>query len=163
MKLDLGILSSSSLQAAVKFSKLADRGSLNCIWIREDPKAQLEIFTLASIILLETSTLKVGIEVTSPLDRNITTIARAAVTLSQMGRGRFRLGLDAAGPNTLMRDTATLLRRIWRGETVTFTSNRFRLSNYYARYRPSLPRLSTSAQETQNCSRLRERSLTASS
>jgi len=137
LKLDLGISSSSSLQAAVKFSKLADRDSLNCIWIREDPRAQPEIFTVASIILLETSTLKVGTEVTSPLDRNISTIARAAATLSQMGRERLRLGLDAAGPNTLMRDTATLLRRLWTGETVTFTSDRFRLRNYYARYKPS--------------------------
>jgi alkanesulfonate monooxygenase SsuD/methylene tetrahydromethanopterin reductase-like flavin-dependent oxidoreductase (luciferase family) len=135
LKLDLGISSSSSLSAAIQFSKLAERGRLNCIWIREALNAQREIFTIASIILLETSRAKVGIGVTSPLDRNISTIARAAATLSQMGRGRFILGLDAARPSALMRDAATLLRRIWRGETVTFTSDRFRLSNYYARYK----------------------------
>jgi len=135
LKLDLGISSSSLLSEAIQFSKLAERGSLNCIWIREDLNAQQEIFTVASIILQEPSRVRVGIEVTSPLDRNISTIARAAATLSQMGRGRFRLGLDAVRPNALMRDAATLLRRIWRGETVTFTSDRFRLSNYYARYK----------------------------
>jgi len=135
LKLDLGISSSSPLSAATQFSKLAERGSLNCIWIREALNAQREIFTIASIILLETSRVKVGIGITSPLDRNISTIARAAATLSQMRRGRFRLALDAARPSALMRDAATLLTRIWRGETVTFTSDRFRLSNYYARYK----------------------------
>jgi len=135
LKLDLGISSSSSLSAAIQFSKLAERNSLNCIWIREALNTQQETFTIASIILLETSKVNVGTVVTSPLDRNISTIARAAATLSQMGGGRFRLGLDAARPNALMRDAATLLRRIWRGETITFTSDRFRLSNYYARYK----------------------------
>lgn len=148
MNLDLGISSSSPLSVAARFSKLAERGSLNCIWIREALKAQREIFTVTSIILLETSRVNVGTVVTSPLDRNISTIARAAATLSQMGGGRFRLGLeiggsqslaklglDAARPNALMRDAATLLRRIWRGESITFTSDRFRLSNYYARYK----------------------------
>lgn len=135
MKLDLGISSRSSLSAAIQFSKLAERGSLNCIWIREDLNAQREIFTVASTILLETSKVKVGIGITSPLVRNISTIARAAATLGQIGRGRFRLGFDAARPNALMRDAATLLRKIWRGETVTFTSDRFRLNNYYARYK----------------------------
>ena len=137
MKLDLGIPGSSSLSAAIQFSKLAERSSLNCIWIKETHKAQREIFTVATIILLETSKVKVGIEVTSLLDRNISTIARAAATLSQIGKGRLRLILDAALPKASMRDAATLLRRIWRGETVTFTSDNFRLSNYYARYRPS--------------------------
>jgi len=123
---------------------------LNCIWIREALNTQRDVFTVTSIILLETSRIKVGIGITSPLVRNISTIARASATLSQMGRGRFRLGLgvgglqslanlglDAARPSALMRDAATLLRRIWRGETVTFTSDRFRLSNYYARYKLS--------------------------
>jgi len=137
LKLDLGISSSSPLSVAIQFSKLAERGSLNCIWIGEDLNAQREIFTVASIILLETSRVNVGIRVTSPLARNISTIARASATLSQIGRGRFRLGLDAARPNALMRDATTLLRRIWRGETVTFTSDNFRLSNYYARYKAS--------------------------
>jgi len=137
LNLDLGISSSSPLSVAIQFSKLAERGSLNCIWIGEDLNAQQEIFTVAGIIMLETSNVNVGIEVTSPLARNISTIARAAATLSQIGRGRFRLGLDAARPNALMRDATTLLRRIWRGETVTFTSDNFRLSNYYARYKPS--------------------------
>jgi len=137
LKLDLGISSSSSLSAAIQFSKLAEGSSLNCIWIKEAPNTQREIFTVASTLLLETSKVNVGIEVTSLLDRNVSTIARAAATLSQMGRGRLRLGLDAALPNPLMRDATTLLRRIWRGETVTFTSDRFRLSNYYPRYKPS--------------------------
>jgi len=137
LNLDLEISSSSQLSVAIKFSKLAERGSLNCIWIGEDLNAQREVFTVAGIIMLETSRVKVGIGVTSPLARNISTIARASATLSQIGRGRFRLGLDAARPNALMRDATTLLRRIWRGETVTFTSDNFRLSNYYARYKPS--------------------------
>jgi len=148
LKLDLGISSSSSLSAAIQFSKLVERGLLNCIWIREALNTQRDIFTVASIILLETSRIKVGIGVTSPLVRNISTIARAAATLSQMGRGRLRLGLgvgglqslvrlglDAARSSALMRDATTLLKRIWRGETVTFTSDRFCLSNYYARYK----------------------------
>jgi len=149
MNLSLGLTTSSSVERIKWITERADDLGFYGIWIGKDIGSPQEVFTVTSLLLLGTRRVKVGIGVTSPLIRNITTIARAAATLSQMGRGRFRLGLgigglqslfelglDAARPNALMRDVATLLRRIWRGETVTFTGNRFRLSNYYARYKP---------------------------
>jgi 5,10-methylenetetrahydromethanopterin reductase len=90
----------------------------------------------------------VGIGITSPLIRNISSIARAVVTLTEIGGDdRFILGLGVGGlqdlaklgltvekPSVLLRDAVNLLRRVWRGETVTYKGEHFQLEHYHARY-----------------------------
>ena len=80
--------------------------------------------------------------------RNISTIARASVTLTEIaGEDRFILGLGVGGlqdlsslgisvknSSALLRDAVGLLRKIWKGETVAFQSEHFKLENYYPRY-----------------------------
>jgi len=145
--LDLGVTSGTSLNV-VRLSGLAQKLGFHCLWIGEDIHARRDVFTLASTALLQTSKIKVGIGITSPLIRNVSSIARASVTLTEIGGDdRFILGLGVGGlqdlaklgvsvdkPDVLLRDAVDLLRRMWRGETITFKSGHFKLEHYYTRY-----------------------------
>ena len=128
--------------------QLAEKSGFNTLWIGEDIDKPRDIFTLTSIVLLQTRTIRVGIGITSPLIRNVSTIARAAVTLAEMGdTERFVLGLGVGGlqdlgklgievrqPTAMLRDVVNLLRSIWKGEAVTFESNYFQLERYSPRF-----------------------------
>jgi 5,10-methylenetetrahydromethanopterin reductase len=126
-------------------SDLCQNMSLDGIWIGEDIDRPHDVFIMTSIALLRTSAAKVGIGITSPLIRNLSTTARAAVALQELGLGRFILGLGVGGlrdlaekgitverPSELLKDAADLLRRVWSGEKVT-SSRGFTLDEYSLR------------------------------
>jgi 5,10-methylenetetrahydromethanopterin reductase len=145
--LDIGVTNGIQLKQIFALSKLAEKLDLNCIWIGDDIAEPHDVFTLASIILLKYSNVNVGIGITSPFIRNITTIARASSSLAEIGgKKRFRLGLGIGGlqnlktlgisvsdPETQLRNAAALLRKIWEGKTLSFEDN-FVLKHYYPRY-----------------------------
>jgi len=146
--LDIGVTSGMQLKQILGLTELAQNLGLSNVWIGEDITAPHDVFTVASIILLKSSTVNVGIGITSPLIRNISTVARASVSLTEIGGDRrFRLGLGIGGlqdltrlgivvknPESLMRNAATLLRIIWKGETLSFKNGDFVVENYYTRY-----------------------------
>lgn len=147
MLLDVGITSGFSLNEAVNICVLAQKLNVYGVWIGEDIAALHDIFTTTSVALLRTSRLKIGIGITSPVIRNISTVARAAVCLKEINGDRFRLGLGIGGLHDLsrlnihfknsvgiMRNVTHLLRRIWMGEAITFTDETFSLKHYYTRY-----------------------------
>lgn len=131
-----------------KLAELAQKLGFGCLWIGEDINSPQDVFTLASTALLKTSKIKVGIGITSPLIRNISSIARASVTLAEIGgEDRFILGLGVGGlqdlarlgisvkkPAILLGDAVSLLGRMWKGETITFKSGYFQLKHYHASY-----------------------------
>jgi len=148
MLLDIGVTSGMRLKQIVKLSELAEKLGLKHVWVGEDISAPHDVFTVASIVLLKSSSMNVSIGITSPLIRNISTIARASVSLIEIGAGkRFRLGLGIGGlqdlaklginvkdTESLMYNATALLRRIWDGETLSFKSGDFVLKHYYTRY-----------------------------
>lgn len=116
---------------------------LGSVWIGEDIEGPQDIFTLTGLVLSKTKSLRVGIGITSPYIRNITTIARGARTLAELGEGRFVLGLGVGGLRDLARRSITpdkplqtledaihLLRKIWGGETVHHQNDTVHLANY---------------------------------
>jgi len=146
MDLSVGLTTSSSVEMVKWFAHNADGLGLRGVWIGEDIGRPQEIFTVTSLILLETKRVNVGIGVASPFIRNITTVARAAAALSEISSGRFRLGLGVGGlqdlasmgvqvekPLESMRRTLQTLRSIWRGET-SVTDKELRLENYKPQY-----------------------------
>ena len=147
MLLDIGVTSGKQLKQILALSKLADKLDLNCVWIGDDIAKPHDVFTVASIILLKYSKVHVGIGVTSPVIRNITTIARASSSLAEIGgKKRFRLGLGIGGlqdlkalgiaasnPERELYNAAVLLRKIWEGKTLSFEDD-FVLKHYYPRY-----------------------------
>jgi 5,10-methylenetetrahydromethanopterin reductase len=150
MLLNIGVTSGMQLERILKLSKIVQESELDSIWVGDDISDTHDVFTVASLVLLRNSRLKVSIGITSPKIRNISTIARASVSLSEIGAaGRFRLGLGVGGlqdlerfgitikhPENLLRDATTLLRSTWTGEKVNFESDDFSLKNYRGRYGP---------------------------
>lgn len=144
MQLVLGLTSGMQLHQISELATVAEEMNIRKVWVGDDILSAHDIFTVASSILLKHGNISVGIGVTSPLVRNITTIARASVALAQIGGdGRFRLGLGVGGlqdlrklgiaarnPTNVLRDASTLLRDLWKGKEVTFETGDFRLSNY---------------------------------
>jgi 5,10-methylenetetrahydromethanopterin reductase len=135
------------LKQILRLSQLAQECGLNGVWVGEDIAASHDVFTVASIILLKSSTINVSIGVTNPLIRNISTIARASVSLTEIDDNRFRLGLGVGGlqdlatlgitirnPESQLGNAITLLRRIWKSETLSFRGEGFVLEQYYTRH-----------------------------
>ncbi|MGQ9543938.1 MAG: LLM class flavin-dependent oxidoreductase [Candidatus Bathyarchaeia archaeon] len=152
MNLSLGLTTSTSTERVRWLIRRLDHIGVYGVWIGEDIGKPQDIFTLTSILLLETSRIMVGIGVTSPLIRNPTTIARAAATLIEISP-RFRLGLGVGGlqdlasigvkverPVTLMRENIMLLRTIWRSRGDPVTSQRLGIRGYKPTYKtPDIP------------------------
>lgn len=148
MQVDIGVTSGMQLKLILKVIKLAQEAGLRNVWIGDDIGLRHDVFTVASIILLKYPKVNVGIGITSPLLMNISTIARASVSLTEVGGDmRFRLGLGIGGLQDLarlgitvknhknvLRDAVMLLRKIWKGEKLLFKSESFALENYYTRH-----------------------------
>jgi len=146
MLLDLGVTSQISTEAFAIVLRLAEKGNYHRLWIGEDIDKPHDVFVQASQALLE-SHLNVGVGITSIYMRNISNIARAAASLAETGNSRFTLGIGIGGiqnltemgitpkkPVQTMREATLLLRRIWKGETITFDSVSFHLKSYFARF-----------------------------
>lgn len=147
--IDLGVTSRAPLSLILRIASAAEGSGLYGVWIGEDIGRGGDVFLQASVTMLNAPTKKVGIGITSPRVRNISTIARAAATLREIGPVRFRLGLGVGGlqdlarlgltteePVAMLRDAVDALRRIWAGETLTLKGETFDLRQFLARYRP---------------------------
>jgi alkanesulfonate monooxygenase SsuD/methylene tetrahydromethanopterin reductase-like flavin-dependent oxidoreductase (luciferase family) len=148
VQIDLGVTSGMQLKQILGLARLANKAGFDNVWIGDDICLPHDVFTVASIVLLDCPQMNVGIGITSPLIRNISTIARASVSLVEIGGSRpFRLGLGIGGLQDLarlginvknhkcvMRNAVTLLRRIWKGETLSFQSAPFVLEDYHTGY-----------------------------
>jgi len=144
--LDVGITTNLPMEHVLKIASFTERSSAYGIWIGEDMNRRYDIFTLTSIVMLNAPSKMVGIGVTSPAIRNITTIARAAAALAQTAPGQFRLGIGVGGlqdlarigtsvekPVAMLRDASETLRHIWRGSTLN-QGETFELKNYAPKY-----------------------------
>jgi 5,10-methylenetetrahydromethanopterin reductase len=129
MDLSVGLTTSTSIEMVKWVANNADGLGLRGVWVGEDIGRPQEIFTVTSLILLESRRVNVGIGVASPFIRNITTLARAAAALEETSPGRFRLGLGVGGlqdlssmgvkvekPVESMRKIVEALREIWKGQ-----------------------------------------------
>jgi len=134
----------------LQIASVAKGSDIYGIWVGEDIGRGYDVFVQASVMMLKAPDKKVGVGVTSPLVRNISTIARAASALREIDPGRFRLGLGVGGlqdlarlglsvkkPVALLKDSIDALRRIWAGETLTIKGEKFDLQQFLARYRLS--------------------------
>jgi len=151
LHLDLGITTGNPVERGSWLFSLAEKKKLHGIWIGEDIDRLNDIFTVTSLPLLETTTPLVGIGITSPLIRNLSTLARAALALHELSPHRFRLGLGIGGlrdlekkgiplsnPTQILREAVSLLRRMWSKEKVT-SRGLFPLNGYEVGGRAEIP------------------------
>ena len=147
MDLSVGLTTSSSIERIKWLTERSDNLGFHCVWIGEDIGRPQEIFTATSLVLLRTRKATVGIGVTSPLIRNITTLARAAAALDEISPARFRLGLGIGGiqdlktlgikvekPVECMRRTVSLLRTIWKNRNKAVNDEELKVRGYKARF-----------------------------
>jgi len=150
--LDVAVTTNLPMEDVLKIASFAERSSIYGIWIGEDINRRYDIFSLTSIVMLNAPSKTVGIGITSPAIRNVTTVARAAAALGQTVPGRFRLGIGVGGlqdlarigatvekPVAMLRDTSETLRNIWRGWTLNQKGETFELKSYAARYKLKEP------------------------
>lgn len=118
-----------------------------------ETQPMLEAMTLATWVAARTDTLRVGHLVLCDALRHPAVLARQAVTLDHASGGRFELGLGwgsvatelvANGvtndppPERVARldESLTVIEKLWSGESVVHTGERFQLSDAIARPSP---------------------------
>lgn len=139
----VGITTSMSVSATSWIGDNAETIGIDGIWVGEDIGIGQETTILAADIMTRTSGIEVGTGIIPIGVHNIATIARASLTLEEIGGGRFNLGLGIGGiqdlqkiginikkPVSVLRDAVNTLRRLFNGENVTIESELFSLHSF---------------------------------
>ncbi|NOZ76344.1 MAG: LLM class flavin-dependent oxidoreductase [Euryarchaeota archaeon] len=143
MRLSLGVATSQPVETSVELAREAEASGYGRVWVGEDIPSR-EVFTYLSILALRTGRLGIGTGITSPYVRKITTLAASAAGVQHLSGGRFTLGIGPGGlpevekvtgrpPHDVvdvMWEAATVLRRIFQGETVSHQGVLICLSDY---------------------------------
>jgi 5,10-methylenetetrahydromethanopterin reductase len=140
-RFDFAFMPTMPLTDAVGLAELGERLGFRCMWV-PDQGFQRDPFCIQALAAQRTSSLGLGIGITSPFTRLPMQIARAVATLDEAAGGRVRLGLGTGNtahvltplglptdrPVDRMRDGMTIVRALLRGETVTFDGPHDRLT-----------------------------------
>ena len=142
----MGITTNMKVKATRWIAENASSLGLDSIWIGEDIGIGQDTFVLAAATLLQAKGVRVGTGIVPITVHNISTLARAALTLQELGEGRFAFGIGIGGmqdlekleikltkPVTVLEDAIKTLRQLWSGEAVTFENELFQLQDYSLR------------------------------
>ncbi|MFX1559773.1 MAG: LLM class flavin-dependent oxidoreductase [Promethearchaeota archaeon] len=133
----IGITTHMGVSATKWIAQNSNSLGAKSIWVGEDIALGQETFVLTAATLLQSSEVRVGTGIIPVTVHNISTLARAAFTLNEIGAGRFAYGLGIGGiqdlekygikiekPVTELRKSVQTLRMLWAGEAVdTRTEN----------------------------------------
>ncbi|MFW9932147.1 MAG: LLM class flavin-dependent oxidoreductase [Candidatus Thorarchaeota archaeon] len=142
----VGITTNMKVQATKWIAENADSMGVHSIWIGEDIGIGQDPFILSAASLMHTQKTRVGTGIVPISVHNITTLARAALSLQEIGSGRFvfgtgiggiqdlkKLGIELKKPVTLLRQTVKCLRSLWEGRKITVKNELFELDEYELR------------------------------
>jgi 5,10-methylenetetrahydromethanopterin reductase len=142
----IGITTSIAKSATDWIGQNAELIGMEGIWIGEDIGIGQEISILITSLLESTESVRVGTGIVPIAVHNLSTIARMALTLQEIAKGRFVLGVGLGGtqdlhklglqvdrPVSTLRDTARCLNRLFNAETVTIDSELIHLTEYSLR------------------------------
>ncbi|TXT54129.1 MAG: hypothetical protein BAJATHORv1_90078 [Candidatus Thorarchaeota archaeon] len=142
----LGITTNMHLSATSWIAKNAQDLGAHRIWIGEDIDLGQEIYSLTSASIVQSENVQVGTAIVPITIHNISTIARAAITLNELNEGKFILGIGIGGiqdlkkkgislekPVSALEDAIETLRSLWRGEIVTIKNAYFHLDGFKLR------------------------------
>jgi alkanesulfonate monooxygenase SsuD/methylene tetrahydromethanopterin reductase-like flavin-dependent oxidoreductase (luciferase family) len=121
----------------------ADGLGVDTVWIGEDIGIGQETFILSAVTLMKTQQVRVGTGIIPMTIHNISTLARAALTLQEIGKGRFafgtgigglqdlqKLGITLKKPVTELRSTVEILQKLWHGDSVSAETELHSLNDY---------------------------------
>lgn len=145
----------------VELAQLTERVGYDHLWVydhvetvpRREPTHVFEAFTTLAALSQQTTTIRLGQLVTCAAYRNAGLLAKEAAGIDVMSGGRLVLGLGAgwyereyaaygypypsAGERlAILDETATVLRRLWSEETVTFDGVHLHFDGAYCDPKP---------------------------
>jgi 5,10-methylenetetrahydromethanopterin reductase len=139
----LGITTNMSLSASMWVADNAKSLGVDGIWVGEDIGRGHEVFALTTAMILRARGVRVGTAIVPVAVHEITSLARAARTLSELAEGQFVLGIGIGGmqdvhsigiriqkPVACLQETVKTLRKLWAGEAVTTECELFGLQDY---------------------------------
>lgn len=147
----LGLGGNVPVRQAVEFARYAETQRFDSCWMHEASWTRDALISLTAMAL-STRRLKLATGCINPHTRHPVLIASSLAALDELSGGRVTLGfgtgdpsrLDAQGiphsrPISAMRESITLIRRLWQGEKVTYIGRAFRLTNVALSVRPPRP------------------------
>lgn len=142
-EVSIGITTNMGVNATRWIAHNADSLGAKSIWIGEDIALGQETFVLTATTLLQSKSVRVGTGIIPVTVHNIATLARAGLTLDEIGSGRFVFGLGIGGiqdlekhgikikrPVTELRKSVETLRQLWAGEKLDSSSEVFSISGF---------------------------------
>ena len=142
----VGITTSMNVSATSWIGENADSLGIDGIWVGEDIGIGQETSILAANLLSKTRDVRVGTGIVPITIHNIATIARAALTLHEIGNGRYVQGIGVGGiqdlikqgkqltrPVTELRKATQVLRQLFKTETVTIQTELMNLREFSLR------------------------------
>jgi 5,10-methylenetetrahydromethanopterin reductase len=122
----------------VVLAREAERAGFDQLWVSNDLFLR-GAWVILSAVAQATSSIRLGTCIVNPYTTHPAEIAMAATTLDELSNGRFNLGisagaadflgwvgLDAPRPLTMVRESVTVLRRLFSGERVEFDGRALR-------------------------------------
>jgi alkanesulfonate monooxygenase SsuD/methylene tetrahydromethanopterin reductase-like flavin-dependent oxidoreductase (luciferase family) len=132
----------------LRTAALSENLGYSSLWATES-RFTRDALTRASALSATSVRTSVGTAVVNPFTRSIAVLATSAATIDEISDGRFILGL---GPGTQkyiepqgirlekpvkrLEECALLIRRLWKGETVTFHGETTNVSNMKLDFKP---------------------------
>ncbi len=142
----VGITTSMNVSATSWIGENADSLGIDGIWVGEDIGIGQETSILTADLLSKTRDVRVGTGIVPITIHNITTIARAALTLHEIGNARYVQGIGVGGiqdlvkqgkqltrPVTELRKATQVLRQLFKTESVTIQTELMNLSEFSLR------------------------------
>jgi 5,10-methylenetetrahydromethanopterin reductase len=130
------------LRKVVSVAKLAEElGFAHFVHADQRFSGERDVFVALAADALNTATIKLGPFVSDPFSRIPAMLAAAVASLDELSGGRALLGLGAGGSgfaqmhlerrhvNAALRETVTMIRALFSGETVNFDGRLYKLTN----------------------------------
>jgi len=150
-RIALGLNGNLPVRRAVEYARYAEGHGFESCWLHE-AYWNRDALTYLSAIAVSTERLGLGTGCINPYTRHPVLIASSLATLDELSGGRVAMGLGTGYPARLreqgiayphpiatMRESITLVRRLWQGEKVTEAGGRFALTNVAVTVRPARP------------------------
>ena len=131
-------------------AKRAEDAGFGTFWVPEDPFYR-GAFTVASAIACGTSKIKIGLGIVNPYLRHPALTAMEFAALDELADGRAILGIGAGlkdwiegrlkipykMPTSAMRETVEIVRRLFRGEELSFAGRVFNAERVKLSFKPA--------------------------
>lgn len=121
-----------------RLAAMAEDAGFDHIWVTDTQGLWRDVYPTLALVAQATARARIGTMVTNPVTRHPTVTAGAIATVDELSGGRAILGLGAGRSSVRLigrrerlsecREAALQIRRLLRGETVTYDGSDFALS-----------------------------------